>query len=545
MMYSHQTVKKTDCVHPVGAEVTRIPCDDIETPGNDIEHNSNCWTSISKAPRWKSWVCFCFLLNIFLVSRYVMSRYVETAGFISEYFFVVFALFSGVLFFVPKCHNSKHNKNDSILKFSAQTEAPAKSGRVFYLDTIKTYLTAVVITVHVMCVFVGFGMWGHTFAIEKWFQPFADFYLNCYQSFFMCMFFFISGYFTPSSLDRQISRSNGTMGYWAFLRNKFKRLGIPALVTLFVLEPLRYLISQLATGAPLTYQPTLGVCWYLCWLLIFTVCYAFIGGDPVVGNRPQFMWMFIVCIVLFPVQQLVSEITKGIFLAMPSGHGSLPYDILFFTCGVLAKRGGWLNTDNPLSKASLVAAGVLGLLSSIYYFVSAWATVNCTWPLLRYDDGSCNATMTGAPATDTSELVFGKTLFYLVGGIAVISFSYLHVGLSQRCCNREPSKIGAALNRSAYAAYVLHPLVVTSVGVLWQYILVNIGTEVEFWSDSHTGNFTFSDYVSNLSSQFIVETDMSPAMYWAGFAFVLVVTQMIVWPLSICVKQIPGVKNIF
>ena len=46
----------------------------------------------------------------------------------------------------------------------------------------------------------------------------------------MCVFFFISGYFTPSSLARK--------GLRGFLRDKFKRLGLPFLVCTLVVFPL-------------------------------------------------------------------------------------------------------------------------------------------------------------------------------------------------------------------------------------------------------------------------------------------------------------------
>ena len=50
------------------------------------------------------------------------------------------------------------------------------------------------------------------------------------QSYFMCAFFFISGYFTVSGFKKR--------GRAAALLNKLKRLGIPFLVYLYGLGPL-------------------------------------------------------------------------------------------------------------------------------------------------------------------------------------------------------------------------------------------------------------------------------------------------------------------
>ena len=47
---------------------------------------------------------------------------------------------------------------------------------------------------------------------------------------FMCLFFFISGYFSPSSLERK--------GRFAFLQDKYRRLGQPFVFFLWVMGPL-------------------------------------------------------------------------------------------------------------------------------------------------------------------------------------------------------------------------------------------------------------------------------------------------------------------
>ena len=40
--------------------------------------------------------------------------------------------------------------------------------------------------------------------------------------------------------------------------------------------------AQAFVGAPLSYNPAFGVCWFLAWMLIFNTCYVFIGGDKCV-----------------------------------------------------------------------------------------------------------------------------------------------------------------------------------------------------------------------------------------------------------------------
>lgn len=50
------------------------------------------------------------------------------------------------------------------------------------------------------------------------FQVFISFFTMLNQSYFMCLFFFISAYFVPSSVDKR--------GATVFLKERFKRLGI-------------------------------------------------------------------------------------------------------------------------------------------------------------------------------------------------------------------------------------------------------------------------------------------------------------------------------
>ena len=100
-------------------------------------------------------------------------------------------------------------------------------------------------------------------------QPLCQAVLGLDQAYFMSLFFFVSGFFTPSSYDRK--------GRRAFLRDKAKRLGLPFLAYLFVFGPLLDLfISEAMTSAEHTYHyaPDPGPPWFLAWLCLFNFCYA-------------------------------------------------------------------------------------------------------------------------------------------------------------------------------------------------------------------------------------------------------------------------------
>jgi fucose 4-O-acetylase-like acetyltransferase len=79
------------------------------------------------------------------------------------------------------------------------------------------------------------------------------------QAYFMSLFFFLSAYFTPASYDRK--------GRTAFLRDKGRRLWLPAMDATFAIVPASLMIGWVSMGASPAYVPFPGHCWFLFWLL--------------------------------------------------------------------------------------------------------------------------------------------------------------------------------------------------------------------------------------------------------------------------------------
>ena len=91
-------------------------------------------------------------------------------------------------------------------------------------------------------------------------------------------FFFLSAYFTPTSLDRK--------GLHDFIADKVKRLGLPVLVWQFGLGQLMLFLSFAFAGMEDEFQWTLspGPPWFIAWLLAFNLLYAFMAGEPAKVN---------------------------------------------------------------------------------------------------------------------------------------------------------------------------------------------------------------------------------------------------------------------
>ena len=103
---------------------------------------------------------------------------------------------------------------------------PKAKSRNLSLDRARTFLTLVVLLHHAVIPYTYFG---HT--DPKYFFGF-DMIVLATDSFFMAMFFFLSGLFVWHSLERK-----GTPG---FLGERARRLGVPFVAAFLILAPIAY-----------------------------------------------------------------------------------------------------------------------------------------------------------------------------------------------------------------------------------------------------------------------------------------------------------------
>ena len=165
-----------------------------------------------------------------------------------------------------------------IAEVQPATTTRKRSKHLYFLDSIKCALTALVVLHHTSGQSFGSGGgWLTLFGYRSPFLIFNAVLSLLDQCYFMCLFFFISGYFTPRSYDKK--------GPKAFLRDKIKRLGIPFLLYLLVIGPLMqcFIALVVAKDGGYEYKPDPGPSWFLAWLLLLNSCYCLIGGAPLVA----------------------------------------------------------------------------------------------------------------------------------------------------------------------------------------------------------------------------------------------------------------------
>ncbi|PVH81742.1 hypothetical protein DL98DRAFT_514396 [Cadophora sp. DSE1049] len=148
--------------------------------------------------------------------------------------------------------------------------------RLYHLDNLRTSLTGLVILHHASIPYGGLGSWPYRsrFHVEGS-SPSLVVFNAVNQSFFMGSFFYLSGMMSSISLRRR--------GSAAFLKTKWTKLGIPALVYTLLAPPLQTCLQRLLEGKDVTWnilkihlqglRGVKGPVWYAAVLLVFDTLY--------------------------------------------------------------------------------------------------------------------------------------------------------------------------------------------------------------------------------------------------------------------------------
>lgn len=125
-----------------------------------------------------------------------------------------------------------------------RTDQAAAAHRNAGLDALRACLTLLVVFHHCAITYGALGGWYYHEVAAGPSVESALLTLFCAinQAFFMGLFFFLAGYYTPHSLDRK--------GAPRFLADRFLRLGLPLLVYGFLIGPATIALARTAAGYP-------------------------------------------------------------------------------------------------------------------------------------------------------------------------------------------------------------------------------------------------------------------------------------------------------
>jgi peptidoglycan/LPS O-acetylase OafA/YrhL len=331
--------------------------------------------------------------------------------------------------------------------------------RDFYIDRLRSVMTAMVIVHHTAITYGAPGGWFWT-ELKPSGAPSSlllRLFVSTNQAYFMGFFFLLAGYFTPASLERK--------GYARFICDRFRRLGLPLLAFGLLLGPLTAAIVNWAQGDGFwVVFPWLwrhkqfinGPLWFAQALLIFSLAYCAwraVAGAPLAQAErtpapvPTYLWWLASALgvgaVALAIRQFVSvgQNVFGLQLAYFASY------IFLFAVGIAAWRHDWLRQLTWKNARPWIRA------------------LGCTWPALPVGILIIRA-VTGDRNPNTASGFSWASILYAFWE-PFVAWGLIAAWLLQfRAHMNRPSAFWDWLNRRAYAVYILHPPVLVGIALL-------------------------------------------------------------------------------
>jgi glucan biosynthesis protein C len=341
-------------------------------------------------------------------------------------------------------------------------EHPVRTTRLAYLDHIRVLMCALVIMVHTSVTYGSIGGWMFydRTANNELTAILLSFFVIICQSFFMGLFFFISGYVTPASIDRK--------GLATFWKDRILRLALPlAVFTLLLSKVPAYLEMIRNHGLSMSFlefcrvyfwrSADAGPTWFLFALLVFNLGYSLwrlavralhlnVSNIklPVPGKLALFGFATVMGASMLAVAQFWPTTKEyRLFDSITLMLAFFPQYLLMFPAGILAYRNDWLNR---------LPAGSLKM-----WAILAGVMVVAVFPLFALGgalDGNTDVFFSG--------LSWQSAATNLWIALACVSISMTLI-LWLRGRSQRQGQVMKAVSASTFAAYLIHPLVLVPI----------------------------------------------------------------------------------
>jgi peptidoglycan/LPS O-acetylase OafA/YrhL len=341
---------------------------------------------------------------------------------------------------------------------ATRTQSTGHQEREHYIDHLRTVLTMQVIVFHCAITYGSIGGWFYREIDPSPSLSSALLGLFCItsQAYFMGFFFLLAGYFTPGSLDKK--------GYRRFLQDRLLRLGVPLLFFAAVLGPVTIAMSRTADGR--SFWATIdrlwrekdfinGPMWFAQALLIFAAVYCAgraLARSPLQPRRtatpvPSAPWW------------IGSAIAVGAFSALirveyPAGINVFGLQLAFFSSyiflfalGIAAWRHDWLR-QLTWRKARwwILSLPLLWALMPVHLSLDR---THDTWDKVNFAHGMPWAAIFWAMWEP----------FVAWGFIAAFLLAFRRYVYAK-------TALWSWLDRRAYTAFIIHPVVLVGVSLL-------------------------------------------------------------------------------
>jgi peptidoglycan/LPS O-acetylase OafA/YrhL len=340
-----------------------------------------------------------------------------------------------------------------------QERASTAPQRDFYIDRLRSVMTAMVLLHHTAITYGAPGGW-------FWYELHPSgssssllltLFVSTNQAYFMGFFFLLAGYFTPSSLERK--------GYARFIGDRFVRLGLPLLVFILILAPLTVGIANVGDGGGFWAAVQFlwihkriinGPLWFAQALLMFSLGYCVwraAAGRPLTdaGRQqrqvPGVGWWLLSAIAVGAAAlaiRLVVPVGVNVFGLQLGYFASYTF---LFAIGVCAWRFDWLRQ----LRWKHARAFIVGLAIT-------WPAMPIGIAVARSLNGPGRTNFAGGLSWAAILYAFWEP-FVAWGLIAAWLLVF-------RAAMNRPSRFWSWLNRRAYAVYILHPPILVGLGIL-------------------------------------------------------------------------------
>lgn len=331
--------------------------------------------------------------------------------------------------------------------------------RDFYIDRLRTVMTAFVILHHTAITYgaIGGWFWHEVEPSGALSSQLLILFCTTNQAYFMGFFFLLAGYFTPPSLERK--------GYARFIGDRFLRLGLPLLAFILILGPLTAAIVTAAQGKG--FWPTIeylsshgriinGPLWFAQALLIFSLAYcawrAIFGVSLASAQRtqrpvPTGLWWLLSALATGAAALLIRQF-------VPTGQnvfglqlGYFASYIVLYALGIAAWRFDWLRQLSWRNARTAIIA-----------LLVAWPVMPVAIAVARAVAGPGKSNFSGG--FSWTAILYALWEPFVAWGIIALWLLVFRKRMNQ------PSALWSWLNRRAYAAYILHPPVLVGISLL-------------------------------------------------------------------------------
>lgn len=319
-----------------------------------------------------------------------------------------------------------------------------KEDRVFFLDDLRTIIIVLVVVYHAGGVYESTGAWASFWIVDDpATNAFSGLLGLVLDIFLMATMFFISGYFTPASLNDRTA--------WMFIKGKFRRLALPWIIAVLTLVPLYKVIFLRSRNLPqehwLTYfhisSPTSqNWLWFLPVLLLFNLLYLAISKSgirlPRVSLRTAAIGIFLVGWAYSTGMDLLDLRGWTLTWLIDFQNERLLIYFMFFLFGALCGKRGAFDAKPGNKRLYTVVNAVSWIPITIY-------AVFLIFPLLN-------------PGEIIVSKIMDRVILWLFFQISLFCLVFTMIETFWRYRNKE-GKLSRELNRNSYYVYIIHLIV--------------------------------------------------------------------------------------